>query len=315
MQTTTVGRTGVQVSRLCLGTMLFGNDPAASKAMFSHARERGINFFDCANSYAGGRAEQILGECIAEQGCRDDVVLISKVCRPVGSAPGARLNGQGLSRLHILREVEASLRRLRTDRIDFYFVHHHDPLTPEDEVLRTLDDLQRQGKILWPAVSNWSAWRTAKALGISQREGLARFELMQPMYNLVKRQAENELLPLAQSEQLGVVVYSPLASGLLSGTYGVGRRPANARLEQPRYRERYGDEANFEIADVFTAFAREQGVAPATLAVAWAMNHPAVTAPIIGPDNLEQLDTYLAAADLAMTSELRDPHQCAVTDP
>ena len=305
MRYVTVGRTGVQVSRLCLGTMLLATDPAAGRAVFARSLEAGINFFDCANSYAGGRAEQLLGECIAAHGCRDDVVLISKVCRPVGSAPGERVNRQGLSRRHIVQAVEASLARLKTDRIDFYFVHHYDPLTPEEETLRALDDLQSAGKILYAAVSNWSAWRIARALGISRQESLARFELVQPMYNLVKRQAELELFPLAQAEQMGVVVYSPLASGLLSGVYGVGRAPANARLAQARYQERYGDEANYRTADAFTALAREQGVAPTSLAVAWALNHPAVTAPIIGPDNVEQLETYLAAADLPMSPGLR----------
>lgn len=306
MRYTTVGRSGVQVSRLCLGTMLFPNDPAASRAVFARSREAGINFFDCANSYAGGNAERILGECIAEHRCRDEIVLVSKVCRPVGHAPGAKVNGQGLSRRHIMQACEASLKRLGTDRIDFYFAHHYDPLTPEEETLRALDDLRRQGKILYPAVSNWAAWRIARALGVSAREHLARFELVQPMYNLVKRAPEHELFPLAQAEQLGVIVYSPLASGLLSGVYGVGRVPDGSRLAQPRYRERYADEANYRIADAFTAFARQCGIAPATLAVAWAMTHPAVTAPIIGPDDVGQLEAYLAAVDAPMTPALRE---------
>jgi aryl-alcohol dehydrogenase-like predicted oxidoreductase len=302
MKYRTVGRTGLQVSSLCLGTMTFAmnSSPDAAKALFARSLEHGINFFDCANSYAGGRAEEMLGACIAEHGCRDRVVLISKVCRPVSQD----VNGRGLSRAHILREVENSLRRLRTDRIDFYFAHHYDPLTPIEETLRALDDLQRQGKILHPAISNWSAWRIARALGISQRESLARFELMQPMYNLVKRQAEFELFPLAQAENMGAVVYSPLASGLLSGLYGVNRSPEKARLSEARYVERYGDVANFQIADRFTALAQAHGVSPIALAVAWTMAHPAVTAPIIGADNAEQLDGYLGALDIPMTPEL-----------
>ncbi|QHE88929.1 aldo/keto reductase [Hydrogenophaga sp. BPS33] len=303
MKYKTVGRTGLKVSSLCLGTMLFPNDPQASRAIFAKSLDAGINFFDCANSYGGGgKSEELLGDCIAEHRCRDEIVLISKVCRPMG----AHVNNQGLSRWHILREAEASLKRLKTDRIDFYFAHHYDPLTPIDETLRAFDDLQRQGKILYPAVSNWSAWRIAKALGISARESLARFELIQPMYNLVKRQAEHELFPLAESEQMGAVVFSPLASGLLTGLYGVNRSPDQGRLLQARYAERYSDSANFEIADRFTAFAQERGVAPATLAVAWAMSHPAVTAPIIGPDNVEQLQGYLDAAALDMSPSLRD---------
>lgn len=304
MQYTTVGRTGVKVSRICLGTMSFTTYASAAdaKAMFGRAIERGINFFDCANSYAAGRAESLLGECVQAHGCRDELVLISKVCRPVGKDA----NGQGLSRLHILREVENSLRRLRTDRIDFYFAHHFDPLTPIEETLRAFDDLRRQGKILYPAVSNWSAWRIAKALGLCAQHSLARFELIQPMYNLVRRQPELELFPLAQAEQLGAIVYSPLASGLLGGEYGIDRAPARARLHEPRYAQRYGEAWNFAVAERFTAFARARDLHPSALAVAWAMTHPAVTAPIIGPDNVEQLDIYLSALEVPMDAQLRD---------
>lgn len=299
----TVGRTGLQVSQLCFGTMAFGQyaDEAESRAMFARCREAGINFFDCANSYAGGRAESILGDCIADAGCRDEVVLVTKVCRPTG--PGA--NDRGLSRQHIVREVERSLRRLRTDRIDFYFMHHYDPLTPVEESLRAFDDLQRQGKILYPAVSNWAAWRIARALGVSERQALARFELVQPMYNLVKRQAEAELFPLAEAEGLGVIVYSPLASGLLSGLYGVNRSPERGRLNEARYRQRYGERGHYEVADAFTAFCREHGYAPPALAVAWAMSHPAVTAPIVGAETVAQLDGYLASLDIPMDEALR----------
>ncbi|MCD9033809.1 aldo/keto reductase [Luteimonas sp. Y-2-2-4F] len=299
-----IGRTGIQVSQLCFGTMSFGSyaDEAASRAMFARCREAGINFFDCANSYAGSRAESILGACIDEAGCRDEIVLVTKVCRPMRDG----VNGRGLSRHHIMREVEQSLRRLRTDRIDFYFMHHYDPLTPVEASLRAFDDLQRQGKILYPAVSNWAAWRIAKALGISERNAWARFELVQPMYNLVKRQAEVELFPLAQSEQLGAIVYSPLASGLLTGLYGVDRRPAQGRLNEARYQARYAGRAPYEVADAFTAFCRARGFAPPALAVAWAMSHPAVTAPIVGAETVEQLDGYLAAFDIPMDAALRE---------
>jgi aryl-alcohol dehydrogenase-like predicted oxidoreductase len=304
MKYKTIGRTGVQVSSLCLGTMFFKSysQDSTSRSIFSRSLDEGINFFDCANSYAGGKAEETLGQCMADHGCRNDVVLVSKVCRPMGEG----VNARGLSRRHIMQQVENSLRRLQTDRIDFYFAHHYDPLTPLEETLRALDDLQTQGKILYPAVSNWSAWRIAKALGISEKESLARFELMQPMYNLVKRQAEHELFPLAEAEQLGVIVYSPLGSGLLTGLYGVNRSPENGRLLEPRYSKRYSDSANYEIADRFTELARAKGVAPAVLAVAWAMSHPAVTAPIIGPDNLEQLAAYVEAANMDMSPALRD---------
>lgn len=220
---------------------------------------------------------------------------------------GPDVNAQGLSRRHIVRAVEASLTRLGTDRLDFYFVHAFDENTPIEQTLRALDDLQRQGKILYPAVSNWAAWRIATALGISAKEALARFELVEPMYNLVKRQAEVEILPLAAAENLGVITYSPLGAGLLTGKYGAERRPDSGRLvDNARYADRYGLDSDLATADRFTAFAEELGVEPATLAVAWTMAHPMVTAPIVGARNLSQLEDSLAALDVEMTPDLRE---------
>ncbi len=200
----------------------------------------------------------------------------------------------------------SSLKRLKTDRIDIYFAHRFDNDTPIDEVLRALDDLVHQGKILYPAVSNWAAWQIAKALGISAREGLARFECIQPMYNLVKRQAEVEILPLAQSENIGVIPYSPLGGGLLTGKYVGDQKPSEGRIvENQMYAARYGDELYHQIAADFAAYAQKKGYQPVTLAVAWVMSHPAVTAPIIGARNLEQLEGSLAALEIAMTPEWR----------
>ena len=303
MKYRTVGKTGVQVSCLCFGTMSFGGnaDEATSKAMFQRCREVGMNFFDTANVYSQGRSEELLGECLAD--CRDEMVLATKVFYPMGKD----INARGLSRRHIMLEVEKSLRRLKTDRIDFYFVHLFDENTPMEETLRALDDLQAQGKILYPAVSNWAAWQIAKALGIAAKEQLARFELLQPMYNLVKRQAEVEILPLAVSEQLGVISFSPLGGGLLTGKYGVNKRPEQGRLvEEQRYTARYADEMNFVVADRFTTYAAEHGMHPATLAVAWVMSNPAITAPIIGARNVEQLEPSLAALDVDMTPQWRN---------
>ncbi|WP_047152981.1 aldo/keto reductase [Aneurinibacillus tyrosinisolvens] len=303
MEYRTVGKTGVQVSNLCFGTMSFGGnaDEETSKAMYKRCREAGINFFDTADVYSGGRSEEILGECIAHE--RENIVLTTKVFWNTS----ADVNGKGLSRKHMMQGVEASLRRLKTDYIDFYFVHDFDERTPMEETLRALDDLQRQGKILYPAVSNWAAWQITKALGISAKEQLARFELIQPMYNLVKRQAEVEILPLAASEQMGVISYSPLGAGLLTGKYGVDKRPEQGRLVQDkRYTDRYLDEMNFVVADRFNAHAAERGISPATLAVAWVMSNPAITAPIIGARNLTQLEDSLAAADVDMTPEWRN---------
>ena len=298
-----LGRTGVKVSSLCFGTMSFGDiaDEAESAKMFNACREVGINFFDCANVYAGGRSEEILGDLI--QDCRDEVVITTKV---VGKT-GTDINKSGASRRHIMQSVEDSLRRLKTDRIDVYFLHHMDADTPMDETLRALDDLVRQGKILYPAVSNWSAWQIMKAQGIAKYEGLSRFECMQPMYNLVKRQAEVELFPLAESENIGVIPYSPLGGGLLTGKYTPQDKPDSGRLvENKMYIKRYGVDDYYQTAADFTGHAQDRGHHPATLAVAWVMANPAVTAPIIGARNLEQLQASLMALDIDMTPEWYD---------
>ena len=297
-----LGKTGLRVSCLCMGTVTFGREAneETAAAMFHRCREAGINFFDTANVYAGGQAEKILGRLIVD--CRDEIILTSKV----GFPPGDGVNARGLSRRHIVRSVEASLKQLGTDRLDLYFVHTFDPSTPVEEALRALDDLVHQGKILYPAASNWAAWQIATALGISAREGLARFACIQPMYNLVKRQAEVEILPLARAERLGVISFSPLGSGLLSGKYGTTSRPDRGRLvENPMHAKRYEDPRYYDIAERFTAHARDRGVHPAALAVAWVMAHPAITAPIIGARNLKQLEALLAAADVSMTPEWR----------
>ncbi|HEX8236695.1 MAG TPA: aldo/keto reductase [Abditibacteriaceae bacterium] len=301
MEYTYLGNTGVQVSRLCFGTMSFGGDAdeATSGALFGRCREAGINFFDCADVYSQGKAEEILGRLL--QGCRDEIVLTSKV---FGAMSDDR-NQRGLSRRHITRAVEASLKRLNTDRLDFYFVHQFDANTPMEETLRALDDLVSAGKIVHPAVSNWAAWQIALALGKCELKRWARFACIQPMYSLAKRQAEVEILPLAQSENLGVIPYSPLGGGLLSGKYskeaGSGRLRDNAM-----YARRYGDTSYYDLAERFTEYSREHKVHPASLAVAWVMSHPTITAPIIGARNVEQLEPSLQAVDLPMTPQWRE---------
>jgi len=268
--------------------------------MFHRCREIGINLFDCADIYAQGRAEEILGKLIKD--CRDEIVLTSKV----SGTTGEDLNASGLSRRHIMRALEASLKRLRTDRLDLYFVHYFDGDTPIEGTLCALDDLVHQGKILYPGVSNWAAWQIAKALGISACKGLSRFECIQPMYNLVKRQAEVEILPLALSEQVGVISYSPLGGGLLTGKYGTAHKPSQGRLvDNQIYTRRYGDPIYYEIAERFSSHAKEHHVHPATLGVAWIISHPAVTAAIIGSRNVEQLEASLAALEVGMTPEWR----------
>lgn len=311
MQFTILGRTGVTVSRLCFGTMSFGGDAdeATSAAMFARCREAGINFFDCANIYSKGKAETILGHLMKD--CRDELVITSKVFGSMGDDP----NRGGLSRRNILLACEASLRRLGTDRLDVYFCHMFDGKTPIEETLAAMDDLVRQGKVLYPAISNWSAWQVEKALGIAARTGLTPPYVLQPMYNLVKRTAEVEILPMAQAEGLAVIPYSPLGGGLLSGKYSSTTKDEKGRISTNKmYAARYGDTVHLQIAEAFTAYAAAQGVHPATLAVAWVKANPAITAPIIGARNVEQLEASLAAGDYQMSAEERQAI-CALSPP
>ena len=304
MEYRTVGKTGVQVSPLCFGTMPFGGiaDENMSRKMFRAVRERGINFFDTADVYNEGHSEELLGKFMQENKCRDELVITSKVYGKTAED----VNAKGLSRRHIKLGVEQSLRRLKTDWIDFYFVHSFDSKTDMLQTLKAMDDLVKEGKILYPAVSNWAAWQIEKALGISLRESLARFELVQPMYNLAKRQAEVEILPMAEAEDMGVISYSPLGGGLLTGKYGKDKRPDKGRLvEREDYATRYGLKQYYQIAEDFSNHAEQRGVEPASLAVAWVMSNPAVTAPIIGARNLEQLKGSLGALDIEMTEEWR----------
>jgi len=299
-----LGRTGVKISRLSFGTMSFGDeaDEAMSRRLFDRCLEAGINHFDTADVYADGRSEEILGRLVAAAGCRDRVVLASK-----GFFPTARdVNARGASRYHLVRAVENSLRRLATDRIDIYYVHRFDEVAAIEETLRALDDLVRQGKILYPAASNFAAWQVTKALGLAERMGAAPFVCLQPMYNLTKRQVEVEILPMAAAENLGVVCYSPTGGGLLTGKYGAAQRPASGRLvENKMYQTRYGDPTYYDVAERFTALARERGVHPVALAVAWVASHPAVTSVLLGARNLEQLESALGALDVPMDDAQR----------
>lgn len=297
-----LGKTGIMVSKLCFGTMTFGAeaDEAESAAMFKACLAAGVNFFDCADIYAGGRSEEILGRLVRT--CRDKVVITSKTY----FRSSDDVNGMGASRLHIMSSIERSLRRLGTDRIDVYFIHRFDDKTPLEETFRALDDLVRQGKILYTGVSNFAAWQIEKALGVTAAAGMTSIHCVQPMYNLVKRQVESEILPMAMAEKLGVMTYSPLGGGLLSGKYAPDKRPDAGRLTIHKiYQTRYADELNYDIAARFTALAAKKGKPPAALAVAWAASHPAVTSAIIGARNCDQLKDSLAAADIKMTDALR----------
>lgn len=296
-----LGTTGVQVSELCLGTMTFGKeaDRQTSRAIYRCCREAGINFFDCANVYSSGEAECILGDLIT--GERHQLILTTKVGGSMGSGP----NREGLSRRHILQECEESLRRLNTDWIDIYFAHRFDALVQIEESLHAFDMLVKQGKVRYIGVSNWAAWQIAGALGVCALRDFQPIRVIQPMYNLVKRQAEVELIPLAQDAGLGVMAYNPLGGGVLTGKYGRAPEKAAGRLaENAMYRKRYAEAWMFEAAQELKVISNDAGMSPVSLAVAWVARNPAVTCPIIGARSVEQLAPALKAAEIQLTAEL-----------
>jgi len=297
-----LGKTGVKVSRVALGAMAFGEDAdeATAALIWRAARDAGVNLIDTADVYNDGRSEQIVGRLMHHE--RDQIVLATKGYFPTGK--GA--NDRGASRYHLVRAVEASLRRLGTDRIDIYYLHRFDDVTDLGETLRALDDLVRAGKILYPACSNFAAWQVAHALGLQRLSGWAPLIAIQPMYNLVKRQVEVEILPMAQSLGLAVIPYSPTGGGLLTGKYRPDHKPDRGRLiDTNMYAVRYADPSYLTIAGKFTALAAELGHAPATLAVAWVASHPGVTSVLIGGRSVEQLAPTLAANQLVLDDATR----------
>ncbi|MBT3738120.1 MAG: aldo/keto reductase [Candidatus Marinimicrobia bacterium] len=307
-----LGKTGIEVSELCLGTMSFGGqaDEKESAKIFKQCRDAGINFFDCANVYEKGKSETILGKLI--QGNRNDLVITSKAYFPTSND----VNARGGTRKHIMTAINESLNRLNTDYIDIYFLHRFDDLTPIEETLRVLEDLVKSGKVLYLGASNFAAWQIAKAVGISEKNCWNRFECIQPMYNLVKRQAEVEIFPMAVSENIGVINYSPTGGGLLSGKYAGIKRPKIGRLiENKMYEARYNDSKMFDVAEKFATLSKKLGYSPISLAIAWAKSHPAVTAPIIGGRNTEQLKDSINSLKIEMTSELREKISNISIDP
>jgi aryl-alcohol dehydrogenase-like predicted oxidoreductase len=297
-----LGKTGVKVSRVALGAMAFGSDAdeATAASIWRAARDAGVNLIDTADVYSEGRSEQIVGRLMHHE--RDQIVLATKAYFPTGKGP----NDRGSSRYHLVRAVEASLRRLDTDRIDLYYLHRFDDVTDLGETLRAVDDLVRAGKILYPACSNFAAWQVAHALGLQRLSSWAPLVAIQPMYNLVKRQVEVEILPMAQSLGLAVIPYSPTGGGLLTGKYSADHKPDRGRLlDTTMYTVRYGDPRYLEIASRFTALAAELGHPPATLAVAWVASHPGVTSVLIGGRSVEQLAPTLAANQLVLDDETR----------
>ena len=299
-----MGRTGLKVSEICLGTMTFGHGTgeAESRRIVDAAIGAGVNFFDTANSYGEGESEVLLGKAL--EGRRDDAVVATKFFNPMGSGP----NDSGMSRLHIMQAVEASLRRLRMDHVDLYYIHHVDTQTPLEEMLRALDDLVHQGKVRYTACSNYQAWRLCEALWISDANGWARFECFQPQYSLVVRDIEQELVPLGLHKGLGVVVWSPLGGGFLSGKYRPGERTlGGTRSEEGwAYPEDFfaanADESLQGLLDVAAAIGRT----PSQVALRWVLERPAVTSVIAGARTFEQFADNVQAAGWTLEAEAKN---------
>jgi aryl-alcohol dehydrogenase-like predicted oxidoreductase len=308
MEIRRLGRTGLKVSNLCLGTMTFGNQTAdeGAFAIMDKARDAGVFFFDTADVYpviptpeTWGKTEEIVGRWLQERGSRREIVLATKARAKVGPGP----NDGGLSRKHLMDAIDASLRRLQTDYVDLYQVHSFDPETPIDETLRALDEIVRAGKARYIGCSNFAAWQLGKALWQSDKLGLARFDSLQPRYNLLDRGIEHELLPLCQDQEIGVIPYSPISGGLLTGKYGRGRQPdANARYILFG-RQSQITEGVLDAIDKLTELAGDHNATLAQFALAWVMANPVITAPIVGATRAEQLDETLKAADLRLDAE------------
>jgi aryl-alcohol dehydrogenase-like predicted oxidoreductase len=304
-----LGASGLRVSVLTMGTMTFGGtggfasvgstDLDGARRQLDRCLEAGVNLVDTADVYSGGLSEEIVGQAL--EGRRDDVLLATKARMPMGDGP----NDAGLSRHHLVRSCEASLRRLRTDHIDLYQVHEWDGQTPLEETLQALDDLVHAGKVRYVGCSNYAGWQLMKALGIAERQRLARFVSQQIHYTLQAREAEYELLPISLDQGLGVLVWSPLAGGLLSGKYRRGEPgPEQSRLlsgwDEPPVRDQ---ELLYDIVEVVVEVAKDRGVSPAQVALAWLLERPAVTSLIVGARTEEQLADNLGAADLSLTGE------------
>lgn len=311
MQMNKLGNTGLLVSEICLGAMTFASgegmwsaigkmDQSSADTLVKDAIDHGVNFFDTANVYSAGQSETMLGRAFRNLGLRrDQFVVATKVLGRTG--PGA--NQLGLSRYHILHAIDASLERLQLDHVDLYQIHGVDPLTPIEETLDALDDCVRAGKVRYIGASNLAAWQIAKALGISEWRGLARFESVQAYYSLAGRELEREIVPLARSERLAILPWSPLAGGLLTGKFSRdGKGPSGSRRNSfdfpPVDRERA-----FRIIDVARPIAAAHDASVARVALAWLLHQPAVTSVIIGAKTREQLADNLAAADLTLSAE------------
>jgi aryl-alcohol dehydrogenase-like predicted oxidoreductase len=306
-----LGRTGLYVSEICLGTMTFGGEGGiwqaigglAQKevdALMAKALAEGINFFDTANVYSFGMSEQLLGQSLKNLGVkRSDVVIATKVFGDMGPGP----NNRGASRGHIMDQVKASLDRLQMDHIDLYQIHGNDTVTPVEETLRALDDLVSEGLVRYVGCSNWAAWKIMKALGVSDHRGWARFESLQAYYSIAGRDLEREQVPMMQDQDVGLMVWSPLAGGLLSGKFGPGSNgPEGARRTGFDFPPVNRDRA-WACVDEMRAIAETNETSVARVALAWILAKPFVTTVIIGAKSMEQLEDNIAAADLVLSAE------------
>jgi aryl-alcohol dehydrogenase-like predicted oxidoreductase len=302
-----LGRTGVKVSSICLGAMIFGGKTNLddSCAIIDKAMDAGINFIDTANVYSLGRSEETTGEALKRNGRRNHIVLATKVH---GVMDAEDPNMQGNSRRHIIQQCEASLKRLGTDWIDLYQIHRPQSDIPIDETLRALDDLIRAGKVRYIGTTTFGAWQVVESIYIAKELGLNRFVCEQPPYNLLDRRIERELLPMAQTYGLGIIPWSPLAGGLLTGKYKRGEEPPEgarfADQTNPIYRRRLNDRI-YDVIDGLQPIADAKGITLSQLALAWVHMQPAVTAPIIGPRTMEQLEDNLKAVDVTFTEDER----------
>jgi len=302
MQYRTLGNSGARVSPLCLGAMMFGGptDEADSIRIIHRALDLGINFIDTANVYNRGASERIVGKAIADR--RADAILATKGRHPMGEGP----NEQGASRVHLMHELNASLKRLGTDYIDIYYTHTPDYRTPIDETLRAMDDMVRSGKVHYIACSNFRSWRLCEALWASDKLNLNRFACIQPLYNIVNRDIEVELLPLCREYGIGVVTYSPLARGILTGKYKkFGDYPEGTRAARndPRMQQAELREDSILIAQQIVAYCEKKGVPVSHFALAWVLANPVVTSIIIGPRSMEQIEDNIGCLEVTLTEE------------
>lgn len=312
-----LGKSGLKVSRLCLGMMTYGTpewrewvlDEDQSRPFIKRALELGINFFDTANAYSLGVSEEITGRALKDFARRDEVVIASKVFFPMGDKP----NQGGLSRVHILHAVEDSLRRLGTDYIDLYQIHRWDPHTPIEETLEALHDLVKSGKVRYIGASSMYAWQFSKSLYVADLHGWTRFISMQNHYNLVYREEEREMMPLCLSEGIGVIPWSPLARGFLSGNRTREEWGATSRAKTDDFaHQMYYQESDFTVVERVEEVADQKGVSPSQIALAWLLHQPGVTAPIIGASKMPHLEENVAALDIELSTEelnsLQEPY-------